>query len=631
VPRPADIASPTTSFANLSLLSPANGPAPHFPGAFGRPISKCTSPSPSERPSELLSEDAGSPSILEPNVPQNSTLDFPSIRREAPISNTTTIHSHSVSSETAQSVSDIEKPAIVPSIVSSIKIIEQDDSLNTEKSPLVGDGAVLQETSDVHPDAPVADLPETNDNTIVVDFPSLHLEPSNSNKEPQDAELEPISGPDCERPAAVLLNPPSPPPPTKVKLSVKDFAMRKKKKKEEEQAAASPIVPRMQLGIEPETAAPESNTGQADASPQPPAQLVVSRPLSPVCQVQTPLESPNTSATPPLKSMDRTIAADQDSRPLPLTNDVKIPSQNIPPNEEHSRLHIADVVMVENNSADRKLADTVPTNQHSTHQIPPEAKTEVAEARLPVHSPIVVDTAPSRSRSPLPELAHRLDRPRQTPAPENAYRPENTATGSESKPSRRVETLVSSSEYAKKENYSPSPLPERPLMGPPRVHQPLARQISQEDGEIISPPPPKPLPLAPRSHTPPTHPRSFHHSGNTSPVRGPPASSLRRPLQPPSYRPQLPSIPNSRPLPSGPRALRGVGNSGPPPQSLSYSSSSASPYLPFPLGRPDGPHMAPRGPSADRERERDRDRMDWDRDRGRATSWSRSRGSGWSR
>lgn len=148
----------------------------------------------------------------------------------------------------------------------------------------------------------------------------------------------------------------------------------------------------------------------------------------------------------------------------------------------------------------------------------------------------------------------------------------------------------------------------------PIAHIALTRQLSHEDGEILSPPvaPSKPLPLAPRVHSPPTHPRSFH--AHTSPPSRPP----RRPLQPAAYRPQIQNIPatatatlGARPLPSGPRALRGANG---------YASGANN----RPLGP--GPHHAPRAPSADRDR--DRDRVEWDRDGGRPGGWgARGRGA----
>ncbi|KAF9228204.1 hypothetical protein BS17DRAFT_773244 [Gyrodon lividus] len=154
---------------------------------------------------------------------------------------------------------------------------------------------------------------------------------------------------------------------------------------------------------------------------------------------------------------------------------------------------------------------------------------------------------------------------------------------------------------------------------------PLSRRPSHEDGEIPSSTPPKTY--QPRSHTPPTQPRSFHAAHPPSPSFGPTSSSSsssssvpRRPAPPPLSRSPLSNaaspgpVPiSSRPLPSGPRALRGSMNQ---PTHPPYASTRP-PYV--------GSQYIPRGPSADR------DRMDWDRDR-QWTASSRSRGSnGWGR
>lgn len=210
------------------------------------------------------------------------------------------------------------------------------------------------------------------------------------------------------------------------------------------------------------------------------------------------------------------------------------------------------------------------------------AKVELVEARLPSPSPlqIVVDYSP--------QLPTRRPDPPADPPPSVT----SQVTQNNTEP-RRVEAR--------------SPVPSL------SQHN-LARTVSHEDGEIFSPPPLKPLPLAPRAHSPPTQPRSFHaHSGSTSPVRPPPPPPPRRLLQPASHRPQLPNGGlNSRPLPSGPRALRGLSGNG------------GHYFTPF-----SGGGGAPRAPSADRDRDH---RMDWDRDNRRGSSWSRGRGGGgWGR
>jgi len=114
------------------------------------------------------------------------------------------------------------------------------------------------------------------------------------------------------------------------------------------------------------------------------------------------------------------------------------------------------------------------------------------------------------------------------------------------------------------------------------------RMPFKEDGEITSSPPRRPadppMPtflkppfLAPRSHTPPTQPRSFQSPNVSS--SGTPARRFSN------------FTPNSRPLPSGPRALRNLSTGQPRQGGRSFPFNN-----PFP----------PREPSADRDPDRDR-------------------------
>ncbi|KAI6145760.1 hypothetical protein BKA82DRAFT_4160834 [Pisolithus tinctorius] len=138
-------------------------------------------------------------------------------------------------------------------------------------------------------------------------------------------------------------------------------------------------------------------------------------------------------------------------------------------------------------------------------------------------------------------------------------------------------------------------LPSHPSQYPRATYQSSAsRRVSHEDGEILSSAFSKsPGPSSSRRPPPPPPPRS-------GPGPGPSSSVGTNAL--------------SRPLPSGPRALRGTMNqsSYPPPPPRPYSGSQ---YI-------------PRGPSADRDRlDRERDRS-WSassRPRGRAgsTGWGR--------
>lgn len=129
-----------------------------------------------------------------------------------------------------------------------------------------------------------------------------------------------------------------------------------------------------------------------------------------------------------------------------------------------------------------------------------------------------------------------------------------------------------------------------------------------EDGEITNSAPSASFLL--RSHSPPTQPRSFN-GGTGSSIAS--ASSSQRAAR---LSPTL-----SRPLPSGPRALRGMGGSS--------VVSSATPAA-YPPSRTFGSssQYIPRGPSADRDRkdrERERGWVSVARGRGRGSS------NGWSR
>ncbi|KAI0083182.1 hypothetical protein BDY19DRAFT_980344 [Irpex rosettiformis] len=716
---PADLASPTTSFANLSLLSPANGPAPHFPGCFGR-LSlghQGTSMSPTPGPggaqgsnvdvmpmptldlSASLSSSTdscavlpehGSPSdeksmlgaaLEKKDIPNHDDEGEPKVKESVQsivAVEAVTVKAKSMTPPLEESPSppprspsestQTEEPAkaLTPPPPPSTEKDEMETDMPEPSPTAVGDLAPEETPSVIDGDeAMVVDEPPRQQSpapasVIVSDEPHATMSPSEPIPEvvvekPADQEPEPehetqpvVTSPAPE--TQPVVTPPPPAAPVKVKLSLKDFAMRMKKKREE--AAASPIV--ASVGLAPE-GVDVSVTGSQEQSQALGAQESQLQSSSTDAQVGVSeavngsavgLRSSSPSAPPtkssigpsllsPKLSSDTSVVKEAPAESLLETGKLvegSVEEELQCPKGDRSSPE--DVVM--NSAEPARVPDKVDVDGHKVDAdgrkdvgMTLEAKIEVVEPRLP--STHAEERAPSRFSAACAEDKLPPPRPRSPPCRVSPLedRPHFRARSPPppSEPPRRSDFHSSSSEYSRKENHEPFHLPDRPTMGPPRmVHQPIARQISQEDGEIFSPPPPKPLPLAPRSHTPPTQPRSFHHSGtgNTSPVRGPPSAAPRRPLQPSVYRPQLPPAANSRPLPSGPRALRGVGNNGPP----SYSSSSSynSSFPP----RSDGPHLAPRGPSADRDR--DRERLDWDRDRGRP-SWSRSRGSGggWAR
>lgn len=616
---PSDVTSPTTSFANLSLLSPlVNGPAPHFPGSFSRSFPKPTSPSPlSHPPHPVFRENTNSPHLVQaqvapPSSEEKSILGSPFVRREAVLS-AATLPSHPPLDQSPRSPSPPPSHAdeharearsspspIPPSPRSDTTALPQhpnEDVVDIEKE--MEDDAHAQPS----PQQPLTDLVP-----MAVDSPAEYpieedvfleetlsvateaLSPDNT------ASIEPEMDRTLDVSPHTLSPAPSPAPPPKVKLSLKDFAMRKKKRREEEQAAASPVVSMAHLhddGASPRTLASEPTPSESKDTPQSTPSLGSNAMLPEV-------SPPEAHAEPSfLKQSSAVLSSEHDPKPEPVISPpATVPSSqdNVVNNEptvipEPEQIRVISPEQLEERP---RTSVDMDVDRPRVEPMSFEAKLEAIEPKFRYTQ----DSLRADKFSPSPRT--------RTPTPP---------------PSIRSPMMSPPSTYAKRDGYDNPFSLHRSSTDNRRIQQPLARQISQEDGEIFSPPAPKPLPLAPRSHTPPTHPRSFHPpSGGTSPVRGPPPAPPRRTMLS-AYRPQPPQSPvNSRPLPSGPRALRGVGGGGPPYQPPSYPSSFSS-------SRSDGPHMAPRGPSADR----DRDRVDWDRDRGRPGSWGRSRGGSWVR
>lgn len=602
-PLPPPVTSPTSDFANLSLLSPlVNGPAPHFPGSFhrARPGSSLSSgPSPSPVPSlspapSTASAPAPSPVFaatpLRPSIPSStvtppddtSILGSPFARRD-PVQ-------PEVLQRAAQDASPVENSHTLfvrestPSAI-AIQPLDIASIVSADSNPEHGTVPPLDGTSsetameDVVPYiAPTRSGPPS-DNAASSPMAEAAVVPTTDAADSMDVSMPPSgpcpSAPNADEPmhaaegdatetghateadvteAATVgqaANPPaikefSPLPPPKVKLSLKDFALRKKKQREEEQvkAQASPIVSSGPL--------PEQHTDVKQSSPDPVVDQQHSGSTEGVEAVveesiSTEEEPPPVSAQPAEQILTPTANRDALSEPLEVAR-------------EHS----------EAVDADTHVGKPAPS------EISLQTKVELVEASLPTDLPVIRDTPALPSTRPSSPMSR-------SPPPYPCNKKETELSTRQTHSS-----MFQLSQHA------------------------LARQISQEDGEIFSPPAPKPLPLAPRAHSPPTHPRGFHSFEGASPSRpahGPP----RRPPPPAPYRSQSQNITiNSRPLPSGPRALRGANGS---------SHYTPSPSTSRPLG---GSHLPPRAPSADR----DRDRMDWDRDRGRIGSWSRSRGSG---
>ena len=386
---------------------------------------------------------------------------------------------------------------------------------------------------------------------------------------------------------------PSPPPAPKVKMSLKDFALRKKKQREEmakEQVreCESPVVPGAGL---PEESGDEGmhvdDDGQHDGSDEGRTEKVRD------CEGQgcgTPAEE--AARTDAREVQDMVM----DDGVQPIVKDEPLAGMDRmledPPHNSRQRYEseppplsprspVASTRFV--NGAEKAKSNGQPADPASL-----KAKIEVLEAAIP-RTLVGTDDriSPSAPEPPPPPLDKGADT--NVPLPKT---------------------------------YTP-PLPPSAPASRGQSSRPL-----QEDGEITSSSPPKSSSFFPRSYTPPTQPRSFQTSHPSPPNFSHASSSSASYRAPPPPRTPLSSSTGTplnkplRPLPSGPRALR-ISNRPTYAQSSSPSSRAYS-----------GSQYIPRGPSADRDRH-DRDRLDWERERvwrpGPPRSRGRSSSSGWGR
>ena len=443
---------------------------------------------------------------------------------------------------------------------------------NTPSKPLEFLGSPSRkEESELAPTGPLVPEPQLPRQTspMTIDVSTSSLTTSGSTLHTEATPISPTSDPE-------------PKPPQKVKMSLKDFALRKKKQREEmalsQTSQASPVTALPSL--------PDAN-GHEKASPE----------------------------------TDKSAIADgHGSR---QRNDLKPDEVRTTPWSPQQALN---TVKTDLNGA--KYATGSPLAEESI------------EARIKVHSRTLTTTLNERGEdtriSSTTPFAHSM---RTSLVPNsNGYAPTSTSpsvTTNPLLPARQsqdaliqgtTKTPVREMKQESLEHSVPSLLhrvSERSVSPISPDPAPLASRVSQEeDGEIGETIPssqttpsfasnrdatilPRPLSRTgpPFSHSPPTGPRSLAHP-STSPSSVRPSTSL-------------PAVSTngsgSRLAPTAPRALRQSlmqqhrPGSGPP----SHSPSIPPPPPSNPNG---GSQYIPRGPSADRDRERDRerDRMDWE-------------------
>ncbi|TBU52480.1 hypothetical protein BD310DRAFT_861853 [Dichomitus squalens] len=660
--RSTATASPSIPPTSLAVLSIPTSPAPPTTTpVILRPEL------PPEPPDQTLSsagfaadvEDKTTDAMDVDYAPDSSPKAPPIVSAPAPPT-PPAVSCNAVPTSTAPSPSPVASPVVPPSILLSPPV-------PTARSP--SPPPTLSQPSEAHkvsrpesesepvaaePAVPVQDVMEVDDHEADIRQSSPAVQPAigtASVRVVDPSESEAMSEIVVDRPPAPPSEPlaelarecepeqPKEPPPTKVKLSLKDFALRKKKQREEQKerekeeqekvATESPRIPMTRPDPDSESpaaaAAPESNVSGSDAS----------------MKARTDDEHADVKTTEQVKVPEVELAENERSLQEPLSRDGL----------KHVNGTTSDSMGVDMDRSGEERRPLSPVAQDVKSDALPNGHTTQASSRrsptperyLNGHKRASSPISNGRRRSPSEDLDWtRRSAGRRTPSEEFEDRRDHRRTDSlQAKvelldnhilngfaaPARDLSPvdsyLVQDSDHqhtvspgtpprttSPKLSYSP---PRNPLSRPPQTQPP-----SQEDGEIFSPPPPKAPPLAPRSHTPPTHPRSFYTArGDTSPTRRSPPLSARRPLHPTQY-PRNSGPP--RLAPSAPRALR---------------ESGAYPPLSMYAGQ-NAPYFAPRGPSADRDRERDRAR-DWGRDRGdNDRSWipgpSRGRGRGtWGR
>lgn len=577
LPGPHDSLSPSSRFANLSLLSPVTyGPSSYFSGNTRRVSTSPTPPPPT--PSPPVHQDDEAPEEPPPakEVEMSSTTtsvqDQPPAEPAASSSIETDTHHHSGDApvEASQSATTNDVPAqSTPE--------KHDATLPSRPASTVPWDTVPMDVS-VDP-VEKAGTPDVHDVAMSSPvIPSINVTEESAEPAPEAPAPveEAVPEPALEKPRT-----PSPPPrPTtpKVKLSLKDFAARKKKQREEAGKARG-----RQGSMAPSEAAsslPNTPAGQLATLADSPALVIVS--LAPTGEPPSKLAAPA-----PLEETRSSSAAKLSSQSEVAPNGISatVPSDN------------SDEPRVE---PVHTTAGSIEERLGKARDVPPqdtlELKLEVMEPAVPPETRMVKGRRlASETDSAEDGTTNDSFRPTEPKAVVEA------PTGPRTPPrNERLRALSFSApiDVSPREEFGPK-TPPRPRARSPRMDRPLSFDGVHEDGEIVSPPP-KTVPLPPRSSSPPTHPRAYY-----PPPRGPTdfPPGPRRPFR---HQTLQNTLPPDRHLPRAPRALR-------------------EPLYPMLSGRP----PPPRGPSADRERT-----TDWERERDRGwvtSSRGRGRGGGWNR
>ncbi|KAG1892868.1 uncharacterized protein F5891DRAFT_1068515 [Suillus fuscotomentosus] len=618
--------SPSATFSKLSLLSPV---LPDMrsgsPSLFGVPLTNSSrrpmpmsSPPPPQSSNSKSPSDALSAQVTVYPQPSNPSMSSASSPHRVRFASPEVLHGQPCLKTTQHTPLNSGRQATPPIYSHTPPPVLEDDKtagsaaeavLQPDRSP-VHDGTSL-EVKIVPPD----EAPQTGVSISTIMRDSTTLVPSICESTPSlhDSDSPP---PSCEpalpihesTPATHELSPPayeptppareqSPLPPPKVKMSLKDFALRKKKQREEmakERECESPGGLSMGLleesgdeGIHVDDDGADERLGRDSEGTDHERDLEVT--MSDIREV-------------------RDVEMDGD-------NDVGQAVERVKdePDASFTLQNVVDCVLEDSPAESQRRCESEPRGATPYPPRSPVASLRSVRSMDNAHpngqlaDPTSLVTKVEISETSIPNgLVGAYDR---------------TSPFAPDPPPPPLHQQIKGTE---KQSSSPKTF-SSPL--PPSAPASYSLRPSHEDGEITSASPPKSSHFFPRSYTPPTQPRSFQTSHPLSPnfthttSTPTPSSSWRGP--PPPTRAPSSNTPSSngppRPLPSGPRALRVSQSSHPP----TYSSPSSRVYS--------GSQYIPRGPSADRDRH-DRDRLDWERERGWAPRpRGRTGSSGWGR